>query len=397
MFPDINNLNKREIIARLTVLDKELKDRGIPLHLRPLECFKKLFDPVSDVDIRSRIFDFLTSWLIENYGDRALWDEVVRRVPILVRGDVYLLQVPFVAQDTAVRVTDCIEELADAIRENLSREELQGLMERATFASEEVLKLYTLHVDDHIFDDTERGLINRALFDFEHASTSLKQSGDTQNAIFHSHAAAEKFLKVALKRATGAVDLKRFRHNLRDIFNKLVQTHERFRCLETSVNLVQDSAPTMDIRYSEVSRSTLDAVAAYNASLRICGVLAAIWLFDAERGSRSSDFVPGHFYTDSGHRTFYCQRILDVKVACLTLFLSNPGSWNMMADIEIEKLYSSLYLEVTNPSELRILQTRFDFQLAQRKSQLVTQKETTVKLVSGPEGSYVLASRTNRR
>jgi len=56
--------------------------------------------------------------------------------------------------------------------------------------------IYDLTVQDTFLDEFEKGLIWRGLADLEVAANSIKQSEDTQNTIFHTHQAAEKFLKL---------------------------------------------------------------------------------------------------------------------------------------------------------------------------------------------------------
>jgi HEPN domain-containing protein len=387
----VNSFTQDELCARLEQLDRTMQVRGIPLRFRSMECFKELHGHVEDGDLRTALFDPIALWFVRRYGNNALWDQVAGRIPMLVRGEVYLLQVPFVTQDAVVKLTDQMEDLPQEIAESLTAEEFADLAPKAAAASESIHKLYNLHVDDHILESTDRELIWRALFDLEHAATSLKRSGDTQNAIFHSHAAAEKFLKVALRRAGSRQELKELRHDLPKIFRKLTEAQKRFDWLEVSIRALQSSAPSMEIRYSNVGRTLQDAITAYYAALNICGAFAGIWLFDVARGSIESKFVPGSFYIDGARRTFRCEGLVDPDKACLRLFSSTPLQ-SPMADLVVNTLYSCLYLEVTRTCDIQGLQAKYEFHVKNRGNP-VTPEQIGLKIAAGPEGSYVTAVR----
>jgi len=389
----MKTFTKDELAARLKPLDEEMKAQGTPLRFRPLECFKRLYGPLPDGDLRKGLFDSVTLWFLDRYGARAEWDQVLGRIPVLARGELYLVDVPFVSEDTLVKLTDRIEGLSKEVAESFSPDEFRELAAKVTAATEALNKLYTLHVDDHILDETERGMIRRALFDFEHTATSLKQTGDTQNAIFHSHAAAEKFLKVALKRAGGGEKLKNLGHDLPKIFRKLVEMQKGFNWLESSVMALQSSAPSMEIRYSDIARTMQDAATAHNAAMNICGTLAGIWLFDVARGSNECKFVPGQFYIDGARRTYRCKTLPHPDKACLTLFLYTPLHGFLMADIVVDTLYSNLYLQITKNHDIQDLQAKYDLHM-KNKGRPVTPEEIGLKMVAGPEGSYVTAFRT---
>jgi hypothetical protein len=107
----------------------------------------------------------------------------------------------------------------------------------------------------HSLDDVERGLVWRGLRDLENAASSLRNVGDTQAAVFDAHAAAEKFLKVALKRSGCSIPLQSLGHRLPQIFDELVTSEERYSWLKSSVDSLQALAPNMQIRYGIVPRT----------------------------------------------------------------------------------------------------------------------------------------------
>ena len=190
------------------------------MRLRPLEAFKTLHGSIPDGELRNSLFAPIAAWFIERYGNRAKWDRVVARVPLLIRENLYLLAVPFMTGDSALKLTDFVEDLPHEIAANLTQAEMTAALETALLSTSAVHKLYNVSVDDVHFSSEEHELLQRALFDLENASTSLKANEDTQGAIFGAHAAAEKFLKIGIKRAGISDDL--ISHRLPKIFQKLV-------------------------------------------------------------------------------------------------------------------------------------------------------------------------------
>jgi hypothetical protein len=171
------------------------------MRLRPLEAFKVLHGSIPDGERRNSLFAPIAAWFIERYGTRAQWDGVVARVPFLIRGNLYLLAVPFITADTALKLTDFVEGLPQDVADGLTPEEMGTSLETAMLCTSAVHRIYNLSVDDVHFSSEERELLRRALFDLENASTSLKSNEDAQGAVFNAHAAAEKFLKIGIKRA----------------------------------------------------------------------------------------------------------------------------------------------------------------------------------------------------
>jgi HEPN domain-containing protein len=251
-------------------------------------------------------------------------------------------------------------------------------------------------VGDGFLDAVERGLVRRALFDLDTAATTLRHVGDTQNTIFQVHQAAEKFLKVALKRAGSTTDLKRLGHKLPAVFAELKSRSGRYSWLESSVDALQALvAPNMQIRYAVVPRRLEDAVQAFHAALRVCGALARMWLFDARRGSDDSRFSPGRFYRDGSEATFFCKKVLHnaggPDSAVLTRFGVYPVIGRLMLDICVPSAVSALYLEVTGEQELAVVQREFDSYVRNPPAHRATPEEVGIKIDSGPEGSYTTA------
>jgi hypothetical protein len=382
-------LTPEELDLRLCRLETEFVAQALPLRYRPLQSFKTIYGDVPDGPLRNALFEAIGSWFRGRHGERAVWDGVIGRIPIFLRGDVYLVQVPSTIGDATVRLTDRIEGLPEDIAVTFTPEEFGNLGRKITGTSLAFQKLYALSVDDTFLDDIEKGLVWRALLDLENAAHSLKQTSDTQTAIFQAHQAAEKFLKVALKRAGSKIDLKSLGHNLPKVFDALVVANGRHAWLKSSVVALQTFAPDMQIRYAVLPRTIENAIVAFNAALTVCGALAQMWLFDAARGTDESTFIPNRFYVDGSGSTFYCKTVDYVsRLLILTRFGLNPltGS-GLVVEIKLGMDQSALYLEVTDPGEIDNLRRRFEWHL-RNLGQQVRPVDLGIQITSGPEGSY---------
>jgi len=286
---------KEQLSLRLTEIETQLSGRGIPRKYRALEAFKALYGEVSDGVMRNSLLEPVFFWFLEKYGESAKWDGVIGRGPIIIRGSVYIIAFPFTSGDACLKLTDYIENLPQNVRETFTEEEFKDVARKATSAMLHFGTLYDLTVQDTFLSDIEKALVWRGLADLEVAANSIKQSEDTQNTIFHTHQAAEKFLKVGLRRSGSLIDLKSLGHNLPKIFEELCTLNNRYAWLRSSVDSLQKFAPNMEIRYGSVPRTVENAISSFYSALNVCAVLAQVWLFDIARGTDKATFEQGKF------------------------------------------------------------------------------------------------------
>jgi HEPN domain-containing protein len=384
----VTALSEAALDVVLTQIDEAFEREGEPLRFRPVEALKTIYGDVADGPVRNQIFGEIVRWFWTRYGKQIEWDGIIGRIPVLLRGKLYLVQVPFVETETLQKLTDRFEGLPVDIAESFTFEEFNELGRKITAATDAVSRLYEIHLQDGVLDEYDRQIIRRALFDFEQTAIALQRLGDTQGAIFHAHAAAEKFMKVGLRRATGFRDTKRLGHDLRRVFRRLCHAQKRFAWLQSSVDALQCAAPDMEIRYSKVPRSIPDAVAAHNASLNICGTLAGTWLLDHQRGPTAPRFKPGEFYIDSARRTFLCKAVQNHKAVLIYFGLLLRRS--VMAEITMDVEQCGMYMELSEPTKVAEVRARFEFQWRNRGKE-ITPEEAGAEITRGPEGSYATA------
>jgi hypothetical protein len=386
-------LDKHQLNLRLTQIDGRLLKQGLPFKYRPLEAFKVVYGTISTGELRDSLFEDVVSWFVEKYGESAKWDGVIGRCPVLIRGNVYLLRIPFTSGDARLKLTDYIEGLPQSVQETFTPQEFEKIGQKAASSTLCFQKLYDLTVEDTFLDEVEKGLVRRGLFDLENAAYTLKHSGDTQTTIFQTHAAAEKFLKVALKRSGSTIDLKSLNHGLRKIHEMLSTLNSRYVWLRSSVDSLQNFAPNMNIRYGVVARSLENAISAFFAALSICAVLAQTWLFDVARGTDHAAFVPGSFYKDGADTTYRCLGLSLTKEKRPGALLRRFGNYpfgSLMFDALLDLDQSALYLEIKDASQIDGLRRLYELHMRNRGKEK-TPEEFGIQIASGPEGSYATA------
>jgi hypothetical protein len=382
-------LTKDQLDLRLAEIDEQLS--GVPRKYRALAALKVLYGTVADDALRISLLGPIVLWFIEKYGDSAKWDGVIGKGPIIIRGNVYLIAFPFTSGDACLKLVDHIENLPQNVEETFTEEEFKDVGRRAAGAMMHFGTLYDLTVQDTFLDEVEKGLVWRGLADLEIAANSIKQSEDTQNAIFHTHQAAEKFLKVALRRSGFKGTLKSLGHDLPKIFQELCTLKSRYTWLKSSVDSLQNFAPSMEIRYGSVPRTVENAVSSFYSALNVCAVLAKIWLFDFARGTDKATFVPGTFYTDGNGNDYHCENLVlttDKRPGATLRRLGNYPIGALMMDIVRDMDQSSLHLEISDTQQVEQLRRLYRLHMQMRGTEKKPE-DMGIKITSGPEGSYM--------
>jgi hypothetical protein len=374
---------------RLKTTDNELAARGCPLRLRPLETFKILHGPVMDRETRLKLFEPISRWFVAAYGERAAWDGIIARIPVIIRGAVYLLRLPFQEKTNAVNLLDQVEDLPDEIAKNLSPGEFRDIGDRSVAGWLSFGSLYNLRIDDHILSQQDRELFWRATEDLDVAAYSLKHGESTQIPIFHSHEAAEKMLKIAFRRVDPSIDVTTYKHHARTLFRDLLKIAPECAWLSDSVDHLDIQVPNMHIRYKDLRKTLEVALVSFNAASNIAGSLACMWLFDDKRKGRPARFYAGTFYKDCQDQVWYCKGIFasGLKVS-LTQLGETPDGRLLMFDRISPISIAPLFLEITDQSEIQRLRNLRQFyrRVCNRRLQ---PEDFRVRIHSGVEGSFV--------
>lgn len=367
-------------------LDAEFKEWGTPLLGRPLAVFKRLYGVVTDPLERQALFDPIITWFIDTYGEDARWDGVLGKLPILIRGVLYQGLAMYAFEERPGIYKEHILDLPKHVSDTFDAGEFRSIAERLSQARASFGAIYNLSIEDHCLSEEEKQLFHMGMRDLESATALLIHTKNVQASIVTSHEAAEKFLKIALLRSSSKKRPRAFSHDIPSLFNEVAAAEPRYRWLVKPTSHLQKLSPNMEMRYRQMQRTEEDAVSAFTAALHVCGVLANIWLFDNDRGGIPASFVPDRFYRSSFGRSFYCKTVKGQQ-ACLMLFSDHPLYGRQLADMNLNILESSLYLEIKDPQE----QLQFRNQLLgilRSPMRRVTPDEVALRTTDTDEGTY---------
>ena len=274
-------------------IEAELQAEEVPIPLREMEALRRisgelhaaLAEPKGQKtptpgsyqggDLVLRV----VAWYEQLYGEKLLHDFRPGRTVLLLRGDIWVLHLPrflgrgevFCSQTEHTyrppggrepfryNILDCIEELAPALRNALSREELEHIEQifevgHKSFQEIELTQNFPL-VTDAAAD------LYAAVF---HLTARDRHHGLSKWA---SLQAAEKLLKAYLKKKTG-------RFNRGHILEPLVREAEGTGLRQLDRKLLAAIQCSPDVRYGDEPVSLKGAVDAHHASLGICGQVA---------------------------------------------------------------------------------------------------------------------------
>jgi HEPN domain-containing protein len=387
----MSNLGESQISERLSSLDEKFVAQGMPLKYRPNAAFKEIHGSVMDGAGREVLFDPIHKWYLEKYGDKMDWDGIIGRIPVILDGSAYLLNVPLTFNEIQVQLVEQIEGIPQKVANDFSEKYFESVGRIAAGLSTKYRFLYSLIADDCFLNPLQREMVWRAVNELETAALVLIKPGDTQISIFHAHSAAEKFLKVALQRIEQDTDTRIYRHQIPEVFKKLVAYDDRYAWLVQSVEATHKQLENMNIRYQTIGRSLHDAVSCFYSALSICGTLANLWMFDFERGSSKSTFTPQKFYRDGLGIFSLCLSVTDSgdkKLVKLDKMITLPHNVNMLAAITVEMNASGSYIEITKPKEIYDLTRQYKKLRKECKSRR-TPEQCGMVNKSDPEGAYL--------
>jgi HEPN domain-containing protein len=374
---------------RLAVLDLEFRAASVPITERALEAFKAVHGSVREQTQRAQLFDPINAWYSERYGEKVLWKAVLGRVPVLVKGELYLAAIKFVEQDVVADYRECIEGLPSAVSTTLDLDDFKNIASYTARAQMYLNALYTLQADDCFLSKMQLELIQRARFNLRIAPLMLKEYEDTQGSIFNAHEAAEKFLKAALVGIDKTKNPIDYRHKLDKLHDELVMLDPRFRSLgEASDALKYILGAGMKIRYETLSRSIEEGVSTFYAALGICSAVANILRFDDERGSNRSAFRAGEYYVNSQNICFWC---LEASAGNARLIAFDKGGLRGLSpkDISLKQTESGYYLRVSDKLRVADMGQTLARQIA-TSHPLGVKEADEVSSVRGKEGAYIL-------
>lgn len=276
-------MDEAEFRDLMEEVDAELARRQVPLPARTFAAYLSIASrwlsvpqgdwPAQGPYCLANISGTIQEWYTERYGDECVDKGRRVRRPVMIRGAVYWLEVPYVlSAEHPPPATDCIPGLTVNLRNALTRKARDELQRQLCCFYGQTLLLRCLWV--RIITGVAHGLADQLLVrgseDLEHATAAF--DGSAPSAIlFPCQQATEKFLKAALVLADAEITeqtLKsRYGHNI----GKLMEAVQAEGLLGSeSRPHAMLLASTSETRYGNIQLSPAEAIEALNSAWAVC-------------------------------------------------------------------------------------------------------------------------------
>jgi HEPN domain-containing protein len=283
-------MNSDEFHKRMSLIDKELAEKGVPIHARAFHAFPifspNYHGPILGYGIDSTLYkeyegpnllDKINIWYKNIYGDRFNAPTDRGKVPILIKNEIYIIRIPLVYGSPKIEILPLINGLTPAMAKILSTDELNEIQKRFIEGYSLVYEFEDLMSQ---LDAEERKGIKRkenpflssALRDRDTAVDCLEGAIDTNGAVFHSQQLTEKMLKAVMFYSKGMDEeniRKKYNHRILDIFNDICNFNSVSPEIRSEVQHIAQYK--MEIRYMNEHIPKAEAVRSYWAGLRVGG------------------------------------------------------------------------------------------------------------------------------
>lgn len=289
-------MNEAEFLKEIERVNEDLAQRGVPAYQRDFAAFRIMakgdVGPVlgEGVDPRAyppyvgpNLFERIAAWNKRRHGPRMNLPSDLWRVPLVLRGDVYLVRIPF-PWELDVRIISPlyqVQGMTDNLAASLTASEGMSILK----AFDDGLALVyeaddlrtALHQGELVLSNDARLMVKNAIDDRDRAASCLDRPvPDTNGACFNIQQHAEKMLKSFLL-AKGLLSLKelksrQYSHKLPKLLGKCSQASQLFAKVTCDVG--QLARLSMSIRYTAPAPAVLEAHDMIWAGLRIGGLAA---------------------------------------------------------------------------------------------------------------------------
>lgn len=292
-----SEMTREVFLDRMEAIDEELVRKGIPVFQRLIPAFHILAPSYSGEVFTSpaaaarfpdyvgpRLVKRISEWYSARYGARNHLPSVLARVPILIKGQVYLARIPLIYGAPGLGLGDVlglIEGMTPSMAAALSHEEGVAVMEAwcegfdRIYEIDDLRSMPTGSASPETLA-TARSFFDSALLDREAAARAFESPrGDLPTACFHAQQLAEKILKsfALLKGLASEETLKsKIGHKLKKLATLCETASPEFASVAKDVALLDDVP--MDVRYTPAPMRPEEAAEKVWAALRIAGFTA---------------------------------------------------------------------------------------------------------------------------
>jgi hypothetical protein len=245
-------MDRDEFLERMPLIDKELTNKGTPIHERAFHAFPLLVPnyngPLLGVGIDGHhygeydgpnLLHLTNTWCRVQYGDRFNAPTDRGKVPVFLRQEVYLIRVPLVYGSPELQILPLVNGLTPVMARSLSQSELDenqmpfvegyGL----TYEFEDLMS----HLEAEARNSVPRNdnpFLASAVRDKDTSADCLEGAIDTSGTAFHSQQLAEKMLKAVILNSTEMCEKdirKKYNHRIPECIGMLRITMPRPRKL----------------------------------------------------------------------------------------------------------------------------------------------------------------------
>jgi hypothetical protein len=276
-----------DLHSALEKFDDDFSKENMLLLRREFEAYRRLVKQLGTPGLilepfGSELFQQIHEWYLQRYGQKMNPEIMLGEKPILIRGVLYFLRFPLAFGTVQIDIFRQIQGATPQLLASLSKPEQDEIADAFAKGYEVVVALEEIDLSSAKITNELRDIISRGLEDISASITILKGSNDTQGAMFHAHAAAEKFFKAAMAILTNdrlANVKKKFGkvgHDLQSGLQALEAVDARFSTLGPQIATLH--LPNIDIRYAVQNYDVRNAVAAIDAACTICSSIAKMVL-----------------------------------------------------------------------------------------------------------------------
>jgi HEPN domain-containing protein len=278
----MNTLMSKQVFVEIEAVEADLAKNNAPLPGRPFETYRRLVNRFGTPGIPfepfgTELFEQIHNWYLRRYGQAMNPNIKLGEKPILIRGVPYFFRFPVVYGAVNIDIFQHIQNVSPTLLASLSQAEQDEIASAFERGYEEITEIEAVGSCSSNFGREIQNVVSRGLEDISASIGVLKTSGDAHGAIFHAHAATEKFMKASLGVLTKDTldnivkNKKEFGgsgHDIQKGLQALERLDSRFSALRAEVSKVH--LPDMSIRYKEKTYRIPDAVGVIHGTFRVC-------------------------------------------------------------------------------------------------------------------------------
>lgn len=287
-------MNEAEFNEKINAADLELAAQGIPVHQRIFRAFNIIAPNYNGILLGflagqsqfskyegPRLLNEIEEWYQKIHGERSGLGEPIGHVPVVLRSDIYIANVPWVFGRPEIDVLGQIEGMNDHLRSLCTPEEIRQACMDWREGYELTYELATSR-QDYLLPEPRKGALEQSkdlvesLFeDLKATRPALEASRAPGIALFHSQQLAEKSMKALLvSRGYTQSKIKGFQHKINRIFAECSEFLDDLDVKILCPDIGRMAAIKMDVRYAPPKISNRELADNFMSALRIGGAMS---------------------------------------------------------------------------------------------------------------------------